>query len=113
MDCGIKFNQIRCFLKRGVRVKVVPWNYDLVGEDESTYHGVFVSNGPGDPAMLMNYTVKNLAALVKREEAKDKPKPIFGICIGNQLIGLAVGATTYKLKFGNRYDKPRNHNFLF
>lgn len=83
-------------LARGVEVLVVPWDYDfptLAGKD---YDGLFVSNGPGDPATLTT-TVKNLAKTM--EEARI---PIFGICLGHQLIARSVGAQTIKMKFGNR-----------
>ncbi|KAL3430274.1 Aspartate carbamoyltransferase [Aspergillus tetrazonus] len=96
LDVGLKFNQLRCLLARGVEVLVVPWDYDfptLAGKD---YDGLFVSNGPGDPA-TMTTTVNNLAKTMK--EART---PIFGICLGHQLIARSVGAQTLKMKFGNR-----------
>ncbi|KAL4746934.1 Aspartate carbamoyltransferase [Aspergillus terricola var. indicus] len=96
LDVGLKFNQLRCLLARGVEVLVVPWDYDfptLAGKD---YDGLFVSNGPGDPA-TMTTTVNNLAKSM--EEART---PIFGICLGHQLIARSVGAQTLKMKFGNR-----------
>ncbi|KAL4806791.1 hypothetical protein BDV18DRAFT_159960 [Aspergillus unguis] len=96
LDVGLKFNQLRCLLARGVEVLVVPWDYDfptLAGKD---YDGLFVSNGPGDPA-TMTTTVNNLAKTMK--EART---PIFGICLGHQLIARSVGAQTMKMKFGNR-----------
>lgn len=73
-------------------MKVVPWDYNLMAEDESSYHGVFISNGPGDPSMLQDHTVRNLSQLLRREEAKDKPKPIFGICIGASFICASMDA---------------------
>lgn len=96
LDVGLKFNQLRCLLSRGVEVLVVPWDYDfptLVGKD---YDGLFISNGPGDPATLST-TVKNLAKAVNEGKT-----PIFGICLGHQLLARAVGASTIKMKFGNR-----------
>ncbi|KAL4813438.1 Aspartate carbamoyltransferase [Aspergillus spinulosporus] len=96
LDVGLKFNQLRCLLARGVEVLVVPWDYDfptLAGKD---YDGLFVSNGPGDPA-TMTTTVNNLAKTM--QEART---PIFGICLGHQLIARSVGAQTLKMKFGNR-----------
>jgi carbamoyl-phosphate synthase/aspartate carbamoyltransferase/dihydroorotase len=105
VDCGIKYNQIRCFLQRGVKVKVVPWDYDFA-KDYNEFDGLFLSNGPGDPVMAST-TVNNLKRLLEKEEANPTPKPIFGICLGNQLLGLAAGAKTYKLKFGNRgHNQP-------
>lgn len=93
IDVGMKFNQIRCFVKRGVSLKVVPYDYDFSKEE---YDGLFVSNGPGDPS-VMGDVVKRLSKAL--EEAKT---PIFGICLGHQLLARAAGATTIKLKFGNR-----------
>ncbi len=93
-DCGMKRNIIRSFLKRGVRVVRVPWDYDLdsyTGE----YDGVFVSNGPGDPKMCK-------ATIAALQKALKKNKLTFGICLGNQLMALAVGGDTYKLKYGHR-----------
>jgi carbamoyl-phosphate synthase small subunit len=100
VDCGIKANQLRCFLSRDVKVKVVPWDYDFVDTD-TAYDGLFLSNGPGDPTMCQ-VTIANLRKLIDRESKKESPLPIFGICLGNQLLGLASGAKTFKLKFGNR-----------
>jgi carbamoyl-phosphate synthase / aspartate carbamoyltransferase len=96
VDVGLKYNQLRCLLARGVEVLVVPWDYDfptLAGKD---YDGLFLSNGPGDPAM-MSVTVKHIA-----EAMKEGRTPIFGICLGHQLLARAAGASTLKMKFGNR-----------
>lgn len=96
LDVGMKYNQLRCLLTRGVEVMVVPWDYDfptLAGKD---YDGLFVSNGPGDPATLTT-TIDNLT-----KTFKDARVPVFGICLGHQLIARSVGATTTKMKFGNR-----------
>jgi carbamoyl-phosphate synthase/aspartate carbamoyltransferase len=92
----MKYNQLRCLLSRGVEVLVVPWDYDfptLAGKD---FDGLFVSNGPGDPATL-DITTKNLAKMFE-----DARTPVFGICLGHQLIARSVGAQTSKMKFGNR-----------
>jgi carbamoyl-phosphate synthase/aspartate carbamoyltransferase len=92
----MKYNQLRCLLSRGVEVLVVPWDYDfptLAGKD---FDGLFVSNGPGDPATL-DVTIKNLAKMFE-----DARTPVFGICLGHQLIARSVGAQTSKMKFGNR-----------
>jgi len=94
IDVGMKNNQIRCFVKRGVDIKVVPWDYDFLKDND--YDAVFVSNGPGDPSSL-KITIEHLRTQIKKEN-----KPMFGICLGHQLISLAAGATTRKMKFGNR-----------
>ena len=94
IDCGMKRNIVRCLNRRGCRVTVVPWN---TGADQIRARrpdGVFISNGPGDPADLPE-TVGTLKGLIGRY-------PLFGICLGHQLISLAYGARTYKLKFGHR-----------
>ncbi|KAJ3372469.1 hypothetical protein GGF31_001910 [Allomyces arbusculus] len=94
VDVGMKYNQIRCFVKRGVELKVVPYDYDFVADQD--YDGLFISNGPGDPTMV-TVTIDRLRTMLKRQT-----KPIFGICLGHQLMALAAGAQTQKLKFGNR-----------
>ncbi|MBU0706551.1 glutamine-hydrolyzing carbamoyl-phosphate synthase small subunit [Patescibacteria group bacterium] len=94
IDCGIKHNIIRSFLERGVRVIRLPWNADLSKLREK-YDGVFVSNGPGDPETV-DKTIENLKWAMKEN------KVIFGICLGSQVMGLAAGAKTYKLKYGHR-----------
>lgn len=96
LDVGMKFNQLRCFLNRGVEVLVCPWDHDIVAQAGDQYDGLFISNGPGDPA-VMDATVKNIAAAM----AKNKT-PVFGICLGHQLLARAAGAGTKKMKFGNR-----------
>jgi len=95
IDVGMKNNQIRCFLARGVELKVVPWDYDYLSDPEP-YDGLFVSNGPGDPVVLK----PTINRLTKAMEKNDHP--IFGICLGHQLLALAAGATTSKMKYGNR-----------
>ena len=93
-DCGIKRNILRSWLKRGVTVHRVPWNYNLQSSDLS-YDAVFISNGPGDPKKCTD-TIANI------KWAIDKEIPTFGICLGNQLLSLAIGGDTYKLKYGHR-----------
>lgn len=96
VDVGLKYNQLRCLVQRGVEVEVVPWDYDFPKLAGKEYDGLFISNGPGDPAMMQN-TVKHIQ--VALEEART---PIFGICLGHQLLARAAGASTLKMKFGNR-----------
>ncbi|RLV91040.1 Protein URA2 [Spathaspora sp. JA1] len=93
VDVGMKYNQIRCFVRRGVELLVVPWDYDFTVEE---YDGLFISNGPGDPA-VMHDTVARLSKVLDSGKT-----PIFGICLGHQLMARASGASTLKLKFGNR-----------
>jgi len=92
IDCGAKANIIRCLLARRVEVIRVPWNHDLSGLD---YDGVFLSNGPGDPKAC-GKTIATVRRLIAGS------KPVFGICLGNQLMALAAGADTYKLPYGHR-----------
>ena len=100
IDCGVKNNIIRHFLSRDTTIIRVPWDYDISKED---YDGLFISNGPGDPEKC-TVTVKNLALAFENEE------PIFGICLGHQLMALAEGASTYKLKYGHRsHNQPVLH----
>lgn len=96
VDVGKKFNQLRCLLARGVEVLVVPWDYDFSGLLGNEYDGLFLSNGPGDPAMV-DVTVEHLKTAVEAARV-----PIFGICLGHQLLARACGASTKKMKFGNR-----------
>ncbi len=97
IDCGVKYNIIRYLLERDTTVIRVPWDHDFLNED---YDGLFISNGPGDPKKC-DITIKNLI------RAYETDKPIFGICLGNQLMGLAAGADTYKLKYGHRsHNQP-------
>lgn len=97
VDCGVKYNIIRHFLKRDTTVIRVPWDYDYHQLD---FDGLFISNGPGNPKMCTS-TINNLKMSLNQE------KPIFGICLGNQLLALASGADTYKLKYGHRsHNQP-------
>uniref|UniRef100_A0AAX7T6L1 Dihydroorotase n=1 Tax=Astatotilapia calliptera TaxID=8154 RepID=A0AAX7T6L1_ASTCA len=103
VDCGIKYNQIRCLAQRGARVTVVPWDHPL---DTADFDGLFVSNGPGDP-QLCQATINNVRKVI----SVDQPKPVFGICLGHQLLSLVIGAKTYKMKYGNRgHNQPCIHN---
>ena len=94
VDCGIKMNIINNFLNFPVTLKRVPFDYDYTNDD---YDGLFISNGPGDPTVCTE-TIATLAKALK----KNPEKPIFGICLGSQILGLAIGAKTYKLPFGHR-----------
>ncbi len=94
VDCGIKLNIVRSLNKRGCNVTVVPYHTTAKEIMDLKPDGVFLSNGPGDPE-----DVKEVIKLVKQLRGK---YPIFGICLGHQMISLAYGAKTYKLKFGHR-----------
>lgn len=97
VDCGTKYNIIRCLTKCGVKVVLVPWNYDF---NKIPYDGLFISNGPGNPDFAEE-TVANI------RKAMESGKPICGICMGNQLLAKAAGAKTYKLKYGHRsHNQP-------
>jgi carbamoyl-phosphate synthase small subunit len=97
IDCGVKYNIIRHLLERDTTVIRVPWDYDFSREE---YDGLFISNGPGDPKQC-DVTIRNLS------KAFEDDRPIFGICLGNQLMALAGGADTYKLKYGHRsHNQP-------
>ena len=98
VDCGVKANILRCLIKRGVEVIRVPWNYDFNGLD---YDGLFISNGPGDPDTCSE-AVENIRRAMSLSD-----RPIFGICMGNQLLAKAGGASIYKLKYGHRsHNQP-------
>ena len=98
VDCGVKHNIIRCLLKRGVEVIRVPWDYDYTSMD---YDGLFISNGPGNPDNC------DAAVQILRKAMAQSDKPIFGICMGNQLLAKAAGASVYKLKYGHRsHNQP-------
>ncbi|EDO17897.1 hypothetical protein Kpol_1010p12 [Vanderwaltozyma polyspora DSM 70294] len=98
IDCGVKENIIRCLVSRGANVVVLPYDYKI--QDVATqFDGVFISNGPGDPRFCTT-TIENLKQLLA--DQKSINLPIFGICLGHQLLALASGATTEKLKYGNR-----------
>jgi len=92
IDCGVKNNIIQSFLRRNVSVIRVPWNYDFSNQKAD---GIIISNGPGDPTMCPE-TVENI------KRAMESNRPILGICLGSQLLGLAAGTKTYKLKYGHR-----------
>jgi carbamoyl-phosphate synthase small subunit len=94
LDYGMKWNIPRYLVQVGCRVTVVPGTAPAEDVLRHKPDGIFLSNGPGDPAVL-SYAIDTIRGLVGR-------KPVFGICLGHQLLGLALGATTFKLKFGHR-----------
>lgn len=115
VDCGVKNSIIRAFLKRDITVIRCPWDYDFLSEKVD---GIVISNGPGDPKMCEK-TMLNVKAAISKDI------PILGICLGSQVLGLAAGADTYKLKYGHRsqnqpclemgtkrcYITPQNHGY--
>jgi carbamoyl-phosphate synthase (ammonia) len=121
IDGGMKYNIIRQLVRRGAELTVVPWNHPFASEMHK-YDGLFLSNGPGDPTMCVE-TINELKKVVNCPD--DEVKPIFGICLGNQLMGLAAGGKAEKLPFGNRgqnqpvlnhqtgecYITPQNHGY--
>jgi carbamoyl-phosphate synthase small subunit len=97
VDCGAKENIVRSLVTQGIRVKRVPHDYDYTQEE---YDGIFLSNGPGDPTEYQ-------ATITIAKRALKQNKPIFGICLGTQIMALAAGAKTYKLKYGHRgHNQP-------
>ena len=100
LDFGMKENILRSFLNRGCSVTVFPWNATAEDVEAVRPDGIFLSNGPGDPE-----DVKEAIELVRTLRGK---YPIFGICLGHQIISLACGAKTYKLKFGHRGGRRDN-----
>lgn len=98
VDCGVKANIIRSLLSRGVEVIRVPWNYDYT---DMEFDGLFLANGPGDPDMC-----EESVNIIRKQISRSR-KPICGICMGNQLLAKAGGATIYKLKYGHRsHNQP-------
>ncbi|OGJ42884.1 carbamoyl phosphate synthase small subunit [Candidatus Peregrinibacteria bacterium RIFCSPLOWO2_02_FULL_39_10] len=110
IDCGMKNNILRSLLLRNLTVIRVPWNYDFL-KAKIKFDGIFMSNGPGDPAMLTE-----LHEIIRK--AMELKKPIFGICLGCQIMAIATGAKTYKLKFGHRsqnqpcVDEETSHCYI-
>lgn len=106
VDMGVKQNIIRCLLRYDVEVTVVPWDYDFCGtlangeKGLDYFDGLFISNGPGDPN-LCGATVEHVRQFMTTD------KPIYGICMGNQILSLAAGAKVSKLKYGHRgHNQP-------
>ncbi len=97
IDCGVKYNILRYLLQRDTTLIRVPWDYDYSREE---FDGLFISNGPGDPKQCTT-AIEHIGQSLEGE------KPVFGICLGNQLMALASGADTYKLKYGHRsHNQP-------
>ena len=99
VDCGVKANIIRCLLRRGLEVVRVPWDYDF---NQLAFDGLFLANGPGDPDQCET-TIRHIQRFLN----DGRYRPCMGICLGNQLLAKAAGATTYKLKYGHRsHNQP-------
>ena len=99
VDCGVKHNILRCLIDRGVELIRVPWNYDF---NNMEFDGLFLANGPGDPDTCVE-AVKNIQKFL----TNPKVRPCMGICMGNQLLSKAAGASIYKLKYGHRsHNQP-------
>ncbi len=94
VDCGIKYNILRLLVDQGFRVTVVPATFSAEEILALKPNGIFLSNGPGDPAAV-TYVIQLVRELLGK-------KPLFGICLGHQMLGLAAGGNTFKLKFGHR-----------
>jgi carbamoyl-phosphate synthase small subunit len=93
LDCGVKYNMLRELVKNGCTLTVVPADTSAEEIMKMDPDGVLLSNGPGDPAAV-TYVIENVRKLIGKV-------PIFGICLGQQMLGLALGGRTYKLKFGH------------
>lgn len=102
VDCGVKENIIRNLIKRNITVARVPWDYDFFEDKElKKFHGLLFSNGPGDPKKVKK-TIEHMEYAMEHQS-----KPILGICLGCQIMGLGGGASTYKMKYGNRsFNQP-------
>ena len=119
IDCGAKRNIVRSLVARNVRVITVPWDWDIFSDEwDVDFDGILVSNGPGNPKLAQK-TIQTLRTAMERKV------PTLGICLGHQLLALAAGGDTYKLKFGHRsqnqpcimqgtkrcYITTQNHSF--
>ncbi|WVQ76843.1 carbamoyl-phosphate synthase, small subunit [Cryptococcus sp. DSM 104548] len=100
LDFGTKANILRSLVRRDAVVTVLPWDFDF-NTVRDQYDGLFLSNGPGDPKMIMD------TAMRVRQTINEWNKPIFGICMGHQVLGLAAGLEAYRMTFGNRgHNQP-------
>lgn len=100
LDFGSKANILRSLVARNTAVTVLPWDFDF-NTVRDQYDGLFLSNGPGDPKMIME------TAMRVRKTIDEWNKPIFGICMGHQVLGLAAGLEAYRMTFGNRgHNQP-------
>lgn len=100
LDFGAKANILRSLVRRGAAVTVLPWNYDF-NKVRDQFDGLFLTNGPGDPNHCME------AAIHLRKTLDEWAKPVFGICMGHQVIGIAAGLDAYRMTFGNRgHNQP-------
>jgi len=100
LDFGSKANILRSLIRRGAVLTVLPWDYDF-NAIRDQFDGLFLSNGPGDPKMIMDTAVR------VRRTIDEWDKPIFGICMGHQILGLAAGLEAYRMTFGNRgHNQP-------
>jgi carbamoyl-phosphate synthase small subunit len=100
LDFGAKANILRALIRRGAAVTVLPWDHDFCAVRDH-FDGLFLTNGPGDPSQCMK-AVHNLRCTLQEWD-----KPVFGICMGHQIIGLAAGLDAYRMTFGNRgHNQP-------
>ncbi|KAI0314119.1 carbamoyl-phosphate synthase [Amylostereum chailletii] len=100
LDFGAKANILRSLVRRGASVTVLPWNFDFNAVRDQ-FDGLFLSNGPGDPQQCWD------AAHKLRQTLAEWDKPVFGICMGHQIIGMAAGLEAYRMTFGNRgHNQP-------
>jgi carbamoyl-phosphate synthase small subunit len=100
LDFGAKANILRSLVRRGAAVTVLPWNFDF-NTIRDKYDGLFLTNGPGDPGHCVE------AAMNVRRTLVEWKKPIFGICMGHQILGIAAGLDAYRMTFGNRgHNQP-------
>lgn len=100
LDFGVKANILRSLVRRGASVTVLPWNFDF-NAIRDNFDGLFLTNGPGDPTHCIE------AAMNVRRTIQEWHKPIFGICMGHQILGIAAGLDAYRMTFGNRgHNQP-------